>query len=335
MKFLLIVLVLLINSCITEDGGCVNFTDCPEGYFCEDGVCVPSESRDEKVSQNDNNVVDNVVDNVVVDDDTTVNDENAVDQNEDNDIFSQDDDKVSQDEDPDENPDESTECPPGWHFEEEGDDENGDGKYTCVQNVACSSEPCNGGQCTDKGMTATCVCLTGYAGRWCEDCDEGYLKSTVDGKCKPDCENHDYGCTGSKACDIDPSTNEAGCVCAQHYFGADCTMCDGAHFCSNRGTCSAPSGAPICSCTGNWTGNDCSQCSIADGYIIQEGNCIKNCNVTCGNLLSNGSCEFTGTKMECVCESGWLSPPAFLITALTPECSVCDTDNPPAGGCPE
>ena len=332
MRFLLIILALFfINACITDEGGCVNFTDCPEGYICEDGACIPPESLDDTVSQND----DSVTDNVTASDDATVNDENAVDQNDDNDIFSQDDDNISQDETPDETPDESAECPPGWHFEEEGDDENDDGKYTCVQNVACSSEPCNGGQCTDKGMTATCVCLTGYAGRWCADCDEGYLKSTVDGKCKPDCENHDYECTGAEECGVDPTTNEAGCVCAQHYFGTDCTMCDGIHFCNSHGTCSAPSGAPICSCTDNWTGNDCSQCSIADGYIIQEGNCIKNCNSTCGQFLppSYGDCQFTGTKMECVCDSGWKNP--FLISFITPECSECDTANPPSGGRPE
>jgi len=182
-------------------------------------------------------------------------------------------------------------------------------------------------------MTVTCKCLTGYAGRWCTDCDTGYLKSIVDQKCKPDCDNGTYNCTGSKVCGIDPVKNEAGCVCAEYYSGTDCAICDATHFCSSHGTCSAPSGAPICSCTGNWTGNDCSQC--LEGYIFQGGNCIQNCNSTCGNILSNGSCQFTGSKMECVCDSGWTSPPPMFITPITPECSVCDTANPPVGGCPE
>lgn len=312
-------------SCIQEEEyECVNAFDCPEGFFCVDRVCVPPESIADENSTNDSS---EIKDDVKPDDTSTEadpEDSDDIDNGNGNAI-----------EDADEVPDESVACDPGYHMEIDGDDENDDGEYSCVKNVACNPDPCNGGQCADKGLTATCKCLTGYAGRWCTDCDEGYLKSTVDEKCKPDCAHHDYGCTGAKECKVDPVKNEAGCICAEHYSGIDCTICDGAHFCNNHGMCSAPGGAPICSCSSNWTGNNCFQC--ADGYIFQMSisDCIKNCTTTCGNLFSNGNCQFTGTKMDCVCDPGWTSPPAIFITSITPECSVCDTANPPAGGCPE
>ncbi len=366
--YILLIIFLLFQlyfvSCIQEESAeCITAVDCPDGFLCIDGFCNPPESSTDNSNKDDSS---EVPDNAVPDNGLTGNDSNIVPDDSEKNDGSPDSNFVPDDdgsETPDEGPvctedtcsgfgtcemvdgkpkctcdefhkgDDCSECVPGYHMEVLDDDENGDGKFSCVKNVACTPDPCNGGQCTDKDMTVTCKCTTGYTGRWCTDCDTGYLKSIVDQKCKPDCDHGTYSCTGNKICGINATTNEAGCVCATYYSGTDCTVCDGVHFCNSHGTCSAPSGAPICSCTGNWTGNDCSQC--LEGYILQGGNCIQNCSSTCGNILSNGSCQFTGSKMECVCDSGWTSPPAIFITPLTPECSVCDTANPPVGGCPE
>ncbi|HOB72559.1 MAG TPA: hypothetical protein PKM18_12320, partial [bacterium] len=324
--YILLIIFLLFQlyfvSCIQEESAeCITAVDCPDGFLCIDGFCNPPESSTDNSNKDDSS---EVPDNAVPDNGLTGNDSNIVPDDSEKNDGSPDSNFVPDDdgsETPDEGPvctedtcsgfgtcemvdgkpkctcdefhkgDDCSECVPGYHMEVLDDDENGDGKFSCVKNVACTPDPCNGGQCTDKDMTVTCKCTTGYTGRWCTDCDTGYLKSIVDQKCKPDCDNGTYNCTGSKVCGIDPVKNEAGCVCAEYYSGTDCAICDATHFCSSHGTCSAPSGAPICSCTGNWTGNDCSQC--LEGYIFQGGNCIQNCNSTCGNILSNGSCQFT------------------------------------------
>jgi len=342
MKFLLIVLMLLINSCITDEAGCVNVTDCPEGYLCDEGTCVPSETWDSTGSQNDNSVI--------VNDDTVVNDESTVDQNsqnDDNDILPHDSDNVSQDETPDEVPDDSVDCDPGWHLEDEGDDENASGSRDCAQNVICTNFPCNqNGTCTETEWSATCECYDGYAGRWCEACDTGYLLSTVDSKCKADCATGTYDCTGTKECGIDPTTNEAGCVCKVNYSGTDCVVCDSAVFCNSHGTCYASTGSPVCTCDVAWSGDAvCSTC--ADGYLFEGGNCIEGCTNYCGHSMglvsgglvladSNGSCEIVSGEAKCVCEPGWKSTITYNLGGqIKPPCSDCDTSNPPVGGCPE
>ena len=355
MKLLLILLVLFfaVTSCIQEEGGCVNITDCPAGYTCEEGTCVPSESWDGTGSQNDNSVTDNSV----------VNDDNSVDQagtnDEDNSLPPQDEGNtpdnensdISSDETPDEKPDEvpddNTDCDPGWHLEDEGDDENGSGTRDCAQNVTCISEPCNSnGTCAETEWTVTCECYEGYAGRWCEECDEGYLLSTADSKCKADCTTGDYGCTGTKECKVDPATNEAGCACKENYSGTDCTICDPAVFCNSHGSCSAATGSPVCTCDEAWSGNaTCSSCG--DGYIADGSNCIEGCTNYCGHSMgivtdglvladSNGSCQIVSGSAECVCDAGWKTILTYNIGGqIKPPCSDCDEDNPPTGGCPE
>lgn len=351
MKFLnslmvLYLFCLFLSSCIQEDPDeCVNALDCFNGWICVDGMCVdPEGSADDKDSikddndhstdgQNDSDIsidLDQIQDGTN-DSDDIFNDTDA--------LFSDEDDSEKIDETPD--VDTFVDCEPGYHLEAEDDDEDGDGKRGCVKNVTCITEPCNGGQCTELEFTVTCKCTTGYAGRWCTDCDTGYLKSTVDSKCKADCDHGTYNCTGSKVCGIDPVKNEAGCVCAEYYSGTDCTVCDAVHFCNAHGTCSAPSGAPICSCTGNWTGNDCSQC--LEGYIPIGGNCAEACDASCGqpggfiNQESHGECVYTSGTGVCQCDAGWKDPIVIFIP-MVPECSECNKSSPPpeyaTNGCP-
>ncbi|HNW83785.1 MAG TPA: hypothetical protein PKG52_12935, partial [bacterium] len=244
--------------------------------------------------------------------------------------------------------DNAVECDPGYHMEAEGDDENGDGIRGCVKNVTCITEPCNGGTCTELEFTVTCKCITGYAGRWCTDCDTGYLKSTVDDKCKADCTTGSYGCTGSKECVVDPVKNEAGCVCAEFFSGTECTTCDAAHFCNNHGTCAASGANAVCTCYDSWAGDaSCSKC--AAGYISYEGNCVEGCayycEATAGSFIgssmvtatSYGTCQIVSGTATCVCDAGWENPTLYgnIGGFIIPVCSQCDTDNPPVGGCPE
>lgn len=356
----------IFTACIQEEKDeCITAFDCPAGFFCIDGFCIPSESsadEDSALKNDDAEKPDGSKDDGTQtkdDDDETKDSDSEKDDSslpdidtEQNGVCKEDtcngfgtceevDGKAKCTCDEFHKGDDCSDCIPGYHMEAADDDENGDGKFSCVKNVACIPDPCNGGQCTDKDMTVTCKCLTGYAGRWCTDCDTGYLKSTVDQKCKPDCATGSYSCTGNKTCGINAVTNEAECVCAQYYSGTDCSICDATHFCSSHGTCSAPSGAPICSCTGNWTGNNCSQC--LDGYVPYNGNCAKNCDPSCGqseslfNQASHGSCDLSIGDGKCKCDPGWKNP-IIMVIPMVPECSECNKSSPPpeysTNGCP-
>lgn len=350
MKFLnsfavLYLLCLLMVSCIQEEADeCVNALDCFNGFVCVDGMCVdPNAHIDEDLVENDTIPFDNDTADVETDDDPLFDLDNN-----DNDT-----DQTTSDDEIDEVPDPDTaiECDPGSHFEAEGDDEDGDGERGCVKNVTCISEPCNGGACTELEFTVSCKCTAGYAGRWCTDCDTGYLKSTVDEKCKPDCDHGTYSCTGTKECGVDTVKNEAGCVCKEFFSGTDCTLCDTAHFCSSHGTCSASTGSAVCTCDAAWSGNaNCSTCG--QGYIVDGANCIEGCTDYCGatvgtmfniggtmsmvNATSYGDCQIKSGEATCVCDAGWETTSTIVFPPIIkPACSDCDTDNPPVGGCPE
>ena len=200
----------IFTACIQEEKDeCITAFDCPDGFFCIDGFCIPSESSADEDSTLKNDDAEKP--DGSKDDGTQTKDDD--DETEDSDNPEKDDFSVP-DSDTEQNGvckedtcsgfgtceevdgkakctcdefhkgDDCSDCIPGYHMEAADDDENGDGKFSCVKNVACIPDPCNGGQCTDKDMTVTCKCLTGYTGRWCTDCDTGYLKSTVDQKCK-------------------------------------------------------------------------------------------------------------------------------------------------------
>ena len=237
--------------------------------------------------------------------------------------------------------DDCSECTPGYHLEDVGDDENGSGERDCAKNVICTSDPCNHGTCVETEWSVTCTCNDGYQGRWCDECKAGYLLSTVDDVCKPDCATGDYGCTGSKECEVNSTTNEAGCVCKEGFSGTDCTVCDSATYCNSHGTCSASGGTPTCVCNEEYTGSDCSAC--AEDYIADGGICIEGCNASCGqaegfiNEESHGECQVSGGSAECQCDSGWKDP-MIMILPMVPECSECVKGSPPpeysTNGCP-
>ncbi len=354
MRFLLILLVLFftVTSCIQEEAGCVNITDCPAGHTCEDGVCVPSESWDGTSSHNDSSTMP---DTSSGNDSALVNDGNTEDNgttDEDSNLPPQDEDNAgtdsqNNDEAPDEVPDDITDCDPGWHLEDEGDDENGSGTRDCAENVICNDYPCHqNGKCEETEWSATCDCYEGYDGRWCDECAAGYLLSTVDSKCKADCTTGNYGCTGSKECEVDPTTNEAGCACKENYSGTDCTICDPSVFCNSHGSCSAVTGSPVCTCDEAWSG-DATCTSCGDGYLQDGTNCIEGCTNYCGYSMgivtdglvladSNGSCQIVSGSAECVCDAGWKTIITYNLGGqIKPPCSDCDEDNPPTGGCPE
>lgn len=393
MKNLALVLIsmlcLVLVACASdEDDACVTAFDCPDGYSCIDSVCrPPAAETDTDSSENENPDGADSSDLPSSGDDSNgeIPDNSALPGENDGDA---------------EIPDDITGCPnacsgfgecnfetgvctcsgnhggadcsecaEGYHLEAEDDDEDGNPDVrSCVVNQTCSPNPCNNNGCREEGNTVKCTCTAAShsAGRWCDDCAEGYAKSNVDGTCKEDCTLKT--CTAPQKCGMDYTTNEASCNQCENefYSGADCKSCDAAHFCNGHGTaCVVEGGAEKCTCEPAYGGDKCNTC--ANGYFQSNGVCIKSCDTnkcfktyTCvspysdiltANVEGHGICS--NTTGECICDAGWLTGTSNLGSGTTVqcglltawetlnnvECAVCDKNNPPSqyasSGCPQ
>lgn len=354
LKLVLVLMFLLVFAACSsdEDDACVTAFDCPNGFLCIDSVCrAPSAETENDPSETDGDLDDtsdlpeqNDAPEGELPDDSVLPSENDVDAEVPDDVIScpnacsgfGDCDfttgKCTCKEN--RNGEDCSECKEGYHLEAEGDDEDGNPDIrSCVVNLTCNPNPCNNSGCREEGDTVKCTCSTSThsAGRWCEGCAEGYLKSNSDGKCKPDCTN--MTCTAPKVCGIDYTTNEAGCnQCDEYYSGADCKSCDVAHFCGEHAvSCVVENGTEKCGCE--------------DGFVSNNNVCVKECNAkrcfkeySCSNLLGStttiaGHCNFS----TCECEQGWLTNGLgeSVVCSLSDipnnvMCTVCDVDNPPA-----
>ena len=353
-----IISIVTFISCITDEMDmCVNLYDCDPGQQCIDGVCVPGEG----VQNDDDNTVHPSIDR-----DQSSSDDKQTPHNDDNELNDMDvpDDRESSDTEGEEivvcKPDSCNgngacsvvdgqivcECDEGY----KGDDcsecaegyslESGE----CVEIISCDPDPCNGaGECLEMGNTVTCNCDSKYTGQWCENCADGYLKSSVDGKCKPDCITGNINCLPNMECRVDPDTNEAGCDCKEGYFGTNCNSCDPSFFCSGRGSCNVQSNLAVCTCNTGYGGADCSTCASGYKDFNNDGTCYEDCHSSCGqsgglfSTKSYGTCQFTGSKGECVCDQGW-EDPIIILPPFAPECSICKKNDPPpehsTDGCP-
>lgn len=261
-----------------------------------------------------------------------------------------------------------SECAEGYHWEAEDDDEDGDGVVSCAPNLTCDPNPCHNNGCKEVGGTVQCTCAAAnhQGGRWCERCADGYIESSIDGKCKEDCSLKT--CTPPQKCGIDYASNEASCnACENEYYtGTDCKSCDPVHFCNGHATaCVVEGGTEKCTCEAAYTGSTCNTC--ASGYFQSNGLCIKNCEVNkcfktyqctgtssitgwevSSTVSGHGTCN--GTTGECMCDAGWLTATPSgatvecgLLTVLETlnnvECTICDKNNPPSqyasSGCPQ
>ena len=245
-----------------------------------------------------------------------------------------------------------SECAEGYHLESEDYDEDGNPNIrSCVYNVTCDPNPCNGGKCTAQENTVKCECLNHTAGTFCDTCEDGYLKSANDGECKPDCSK--ITCDAPKICGINYTTNEAGCndPCGNpHYSGDDCKSCDVDYFCSGHGTaCVVEGGTEKCTCANGYTGSKCEKKSCTAEQCFQSFSCTGP--ITGIPYSVSGHCN----PSTCECDQGWLTATsaygegetvyckdlmfgAQLDSRANVLCTVCDVDNPPAEyastGCP-
>ena len=379
--FSILFLCFVLVSCGAEDeesGGsaagapCVTIVDCPDGYACIDSTCQQKDSKtDDSGKKSDDG---NSGDSSGLPSNGETTDSGSENSDEDQGcpnacsgfgecdfetkICSCTQNHAGAD---------CSECAEGYHLESEDYDEDGDPNIrSCVYNVTCDPDPCNGGKCTAQENTVKCECLNHTAGVLCDACEEGYLKSAVNGECKPDCSG--INCEAPKKCGVDYTTNEAACnSCSdEHYSGADCKSCDADYFCSGHATaCIVEGSSPKCTCETAYAGVDCKDC--ASGYMPKNGICVKSCTADqCFKEFKCKSVVFGDYGLEyitpghcnistCECDQGWKTATSVygegetvyctdmafgvpLDSRANVLCTVCDVDNPPSSyastGCP-
>lgn len=353
---LFICFVMISCGADDEEGGsaggagapCVTVVDCPDGYVCIDSTCQQQSSKtDDSESKTDNGNSSGLPSDNIKECPNACSGYGECDL--DTGICTCSENHGEED---------CSGCTEGYHLESEDVDEDGDPSVrSCVPNKTCDPDPCNGGKCTAMESTVKCECVNHTAGAFCEDCEENYLKSAVDGKCKPGCDGG-YTCAAPQKCGIDFDKNEATCNQCENefYSGSDCTSCDPVHFCGEHGkTCKVEGGTEKCTCE--------------NGYILSNNKCIKECKpekcfktrqceaesmlggTTTGIAVAYGTCN--PTTGNCDCEPGWVTGNSeygvgtpvnctnlirVLETFNNVECALCDQSNPPSQyaktGCP-
>lgn len=204
-----------------------------------------------------------------------------------------------------------------------------DGNLEC--NPACGPFTCNNnGTCSDFSGLASCTCDIGYGGTDCSGCDNGYQDNDGNGSCMTACTPST--CNGNGTCD--DAVGPAVCTCAPHFAGADCGACDvgytgvvcevcdagfqdndnngscapscEAATCNNHGSCDDASGSPLCTCSSEYTGGDCSACAAGYQDNDNNGSCTAACTPSdCNAESGHGTCSDSSGTRTCACTSPW------------------------------
>uniref|UniRef100_G1N252 Uncharacterized protein n=1 Tax=Meleagris gallopavo TaxID=9103 RepID=G1N252_MELGA len=154
----------------------------------------------------------------------------------------------------------------------------------CLQEDACSSEPCmHEGTCEDLYTSYRCMCPPGWAGTHCEtNIDECSSNPCIHGNCTDGISSYE-------------------CVCDPGYTGLNCEedidYCRG-HQCANGATCIDGINGYSCLCAGNFTGKLCRYRRLPYTVCGNEDR-----NLTCYNY---GNCTDLGGKLACVCLPGFV-----------------------------
>ncbi|XP_078082735.1 multiple epidermal growth factor-like domains protein 9 [Mustelus asterias] len=189
----------------------------------------------------------------------------------------------------------------GWEWEESQE-------YKCNCSVVGSTNEslCN----TSSGQ---CDCLPGHTGLQCNDCAEGFYRSTINGQCIL------CGCNNTGA--VNSQCNRTGkCHCKEGVSGLKCNQCQTLHYkfteagcrpcqCNNLSkSCDHITG--ICTnCTGNSKGRYCEKCK--DSFYRQLGAspaaACERC--PCSVVTSSGSCHIVSGAAVCdQCKPGYFGP---------------------------
>ncbi len=131
----------------------------------------------------------------------------------------------------------------------------------------CQADSCSGhGTCNDSSGNVLCQCEQGYDGTDCSSCAAGFHDS--DGSCVMD-----------QGCMVDT--------------------------CSGHGSCDDSTGALVCTCDYEYTGQRCDEC--ADGYQDndQDGTCNETCSTADLDCNGHGNCNDESGKAVCDCDTGY------------------------------
>ncbi|XP_051521527.1 multiple epidermal growth factor-like domains protein 9 isoform X2 [Myxocyprinus asiaticus] len=157
----------------------------------------------------------------------------------------------------------------------------------------CSAEGSVDPDACDR-FTGQCVCMTGYTGHWCDECEDKYFTNGTNGCQACDCDS--YGAM-SQLC------NSSGvCMCKMGVHGDKCDDCRPgfSHFsstgcqpcqCNNHSSYCHPQSGICENCQGNTIGPSCENCRY--NFYRRPGSpatdaCIP---CPCSSVTSTGSCR--------------------------------------------
>lgn len=158
----------------------------------------------------------------------------------------------------------------------------------------CFNNICqNGGVCSQLSYNiATCTCVNGYTGVYCNVPPTNVVTTTLAPIACPTGINL---CQNSGTCVINPTLNALQCNCVPGFTGPTCATAQ--PFCTNNpcqngGTCVAGTG----------TGSTSGSCTCATGFSGVTCN-IGTCNAAT-NCNNNGQCITNNGVITCLCFSG-------------------------------
>ncbi|KAG5281302.1 hypothetical protein AALO_G00069660 [Alosa alosa] len=173
----------------------------------------------------------------------------------------------------------------------------------------CSGEGVHDPEDCDPS-TGQCLCLPGYAGLQCEECEEAHFTNGTSG-CLP-CGCDSFGAI-NELCD-----SSGTCVCKIGVYGPKCDDCHPGFFhfsssgcqpceCNNHTVDCHPQSGGCLDCQGNTQGQNCEEC--VPGFYRRPGEGVRHACVLCpcSNLTSSGSChlDFAGQTVCDKCKAGF------------------------------
>nr|XP_046241983.1 multiple epidermal growth factor-like domains protein 9 [Scatophagus argus] len=153
-------------------------------------------------------------------------------------------------------------------------------------------------------ITGQCLCLSGYTGLQCEDCEEGFFTNGTSGCLTCACDS--FGAV-NHLCD-----SSGICVCKTGVYGPKCDECHPGFFhfsstgcrpcqCHNHTNNCHPQSGVCLNCEGNTQGSNCEECKA--GFYRSPGAAVTEACALCpcSNFSSTGTCH-TDPSGSPVCE---------------------------------
>nr|XP_020454970.1 LOW QUALITY PROTEIN: multiple epidermal growth factor-like domains protein 9 [Monopterus albus] len=156
--------------------------------------------------------------------------------------------------------------------------------------------------------TGQCLCLAGYSGLQCEDCEEGYFTNGTSG-CLP-CTCDSFGAV-NHLCD-----SSGICVCKTGVYGPKCDECHPGFFHFSSTGCRPCAQSGVClNCEDNTQGSNCEECKpgfYRSPRAALTGACAP---CPCSTSTSTGTCR-TDPSGSAVCDQ-------CLHLYSGPQCDKC------------